>query len=244
MYKITILTSVYSASKHLQGFLENIIEQTVFDECELFLMNGDSPESEIEESIIAPYTSKYKNIRYERLPKDPGIYACWNLMIKSSNSDYITNANVDDRIMPDCIGKHVSLLDNKTDIDVAYCYNIRSHMPNTQPWMVTGNEDMFPTAPFSKELMLQANLPHNHPVWRRSLHDKFGFFEEEKYKSGSDWDFWLRCTVGGSQMELIPEKLGIYYQNPEGMSTKQENMDRNLREVRDIRNHYLKLVHQ
>ena len=88
-------------------------------------------------------------------------------------------------------------------------------MPNTQPWMVTGNEDIFPTAPFSKELMLQANLPHNHPVWRRSLHDKFGYFEEEKYKSGSDWDFWLRCTVGGSKMELIPQKLGIYYQNPD-----------------------------
>ena len=182
MYKVTIITSVYNASKHLSGFLDNIVEQTIFDQCELFLMNGNSPESEIEESIILPYTNQYNNIRYEKLDQDPGIYACWNLMIKNSNSLYITNANVDDRIMPDCIEKHVSLLDSKPDIDVAYCYNVRSHLPNTQPWMVLGNEEIFPTAAFNKELMLQANLPHNHPVWRRSLHDRFEYFEEEKYK--------------------------------------------------------------
>ena len=242
MYKVTIITSVYKSSQHLSGFLENITQQSMFDKCELFLMNANSPDSEIEDRIISNYSSKYKNIRYEKLEQDPGIYACWNLMIKHSNSEYITNANVDDRLMNESISKHVGVLDNDSGIDVAYCYNIRTHMPNTQPWMVTGNEDIFPTAPFSKELILQANLPHNHPVWRRSLHDKFGYFEEEKYKSGSDWDFWLRCTVGGSKMELIPQKLGIYYQNPEGMSTKQENMNRNLQEVKDIRNHYLGLM--
>jgi len=42
-------------------------------------------------------------------------------------------------------------------------------------------------------------------------------------------------------MELIPEKLGIYYRNPEGMSTKPENMDRNLQEVRDIQRSYMGL---
>ena len=238
MYKVTILTSVYKASKHLTGFLDNLLEQTIFDQCELLMLNGNSPEADLEDSIIQPYVDQYDNIRYEKLTQDPGIYACWNLMIKSSESDYITNANVDDRIMPDCLEKHVALLDSKPEVDVAYCFNVRSHLPNTQPWMLTGKEEIFPTAPFNKDLMLQANLPHNHPVWRRSLHYTYGYFEEEKYVSGSDWDFWLRCTVGGSQMELIPEKLGVYYQNPEGMSTKKENMSRNLDEVRRIREYY------
>ena len=238
MYKVTILTSVYKASKHLTGFLDNLLEQTIFDQCELLMLNGNSPEADLEDSIIQPYVDQYDNIRYEKLTQDPGIYACWNLMIKSSESDYITNANVDDRIMPDCLEKHVALLDSKPEVDVAYCFNVRSHLPNTQPWMLTGKEEVFPTAPFNKDLMLQANLPHNHPVWRRSLHYTYGYFEEEKYVSGSDWDFWLRCTVGGSQMELIPEKLGVYYQNPEGMSTKKENMSRNLDEVRRIREYY------
>jgi len=38
--------------------------------------------------------------------------------------------------------------------------------------------------------------------------------------------------------------LGIYYKNPEGMSTKKENMKRNLKEVYDIRTKYTNLLQQ
>ena len=62
MYKVTIITSVYKSSQHLSGFLENITQQSMFDKCELFLMNANSPDSEIEDRIISNYSSKYKNI--------------------------------------------------------------------------------------------------------------------------------------------------------------------------------------
>ena len=91
--------------------------------------------------------------------------------------------------------------------------------------------------------LLECNLPHNHPLWRRSLHDKFGYFNED-YQSGSDWDFFFRCGVGNVGMKLIPKVLGIYYKNPEGMSTKKENMKRNLEEVYIIKNKYRQLIHE
>ena len=40
-------------------------------------------------------------------------------------------------------------------------------------------------------------------------------------------------------MSLIKEPLGIYYKNPEGISTKAENMKRNLKEVQQIRERYI-----
>ena len=76
MEKITIITSLYKASPYLGGFLENITQQTVFNQCELYLLNGNSPENE--EDIILPYLQEYNNIRYQRLDFDPGIYGCWN----------------------------------------------------------------------------------------------------------------------------------------------------------------------
>ena len=39
-------------------------------------------------------------------------------------------------------------------------------------------------------------------------------------------------------MKLIHEVLGVYYKNPEGVSTKSENMERNLNEVDTIRKKY------
>ena len=79
-------------------------------------------------------------------------------------------------------------------------------------------------------------------MWRRSLHEDFGYYNTDDYVSASDWDFFLKCAIGGVKMKLIPEVLGVYYNNPEGMSTKAENMERNLKEVEVIRNKYKALA--
>jgi len=243
--QITVLTSLYKASKFLPQFMEDILNQTFFDQCQWFLLDAASPENEY--SIIQPYLTKYSNIRYERLDKDPGIYACWNYMIRNSDSPYLTNANVDDRMFPTCIGEHAEELDKSLDVDVVYCYNAMVTQPDftykdIQNHIINSQVNVFPTTEYSLDALLQGNLPHNHPVWRRSLHNQFGYFNEQDYKSGSDWDFWLRCGVGHVQMKLIPKVLGVYYKNPEGISTKQENMKRNLEEVYAIKNKYMELV--
>ena len=81
------------------------------------------------------------------------------------------------------------------------------------------------------------NLPHNHPVWRRTLHDKFGLFDEQ-YGSAGDWEFWLRCVKGGAQFKLIPEDLGLYYFNPSGISTSTANQSWKRQEENRIREMY------
>lgn len=233
--KVTIVTSVYKGSEFIEGFLEDIIHQTLFSDCDLYMVEGNSPEKEFD--IVKPYMEQYDNIHYKKLKKDPGIYACWNLAIKETESEYITNANLDDRLLPQSIERHVDLLDAFPEYDVAYCYNATVRQPH-QTWKDFQADIIFGTAPFSPEGMLQGNLPHNHPLWRRSLHEEYGYFEEKKYISASDYDFWLRCTCGGSKFCLIPQILGLYYKNPEGMSTKELNMPRNLQEVRDIQEIY------
>ena len=80
MKKITAITSVFKASQYLPGFMEDIVDQTAFDQCQWYLLDAASPENEF--SIIEPYL-KYDNIKYERLEEDPGIYACWNHMIEN-----------------------------------------------------------------------------------------------------------------------------------------------------------------
>jgi len=237
MSKITILTSVFKGRKHINGFLQDITRQTIFDECELFLLDANSPDNEYE--VIKEYQKKFSNIKYERLDSDPGIYPCWNHMIKNSQSEYITNANLDDRLFSTCLEKHLNFLQTNKSIDVAYCYNVVTNTPDQTEDKLFGQQQIFTTGDFSKQNMLAANLPHNHPLWRRSLHDKFGYFSDE-FASGSDWEFWLRCTFAGVEMALIKEPLGIYYQNPEGMSTKPENMKRNLEEVNTIRGRYMR----
>ena len=88
--------------------------------------------------------------------------------------------------------------------------------------------------------MMRGNLPHNNPMWRKSLHDTHGMFEE-KYRSASDWEFWLRCTYGGAKFLKHPEVLGVYYFNPTGVSTNLEYDDSKREEEKEIFMKYMKL---
>jgi hypothetical protein len=92
---------------------------------------------------------------------------------------------------------------------------------------------------FSKEAMLRGNLPHNNPMWRKSLHDTFGFFRED-YRSASDWEFWLRCTFGGSTFKKTRDAMGVYYFNPQGMSTSKANESWKREEEKEIFQTYVK----
>jgi len=239
MSRITLITSLYKGGKHIEAFLNNVTQQTAWEDCDLFIVDANSPDHEYE--VIKEYMIKHKNIQYEKLLHDPGIYGCWNYIIKNSGAEYLTNANVDDVLFDTCIEKHLALLDSNPDIDLAYCLNVQVLKDGVTPETLTGEEPVFPTGPFSLYNMLMCNLPHNHPVWRSSLNDKYGYFDTS-YHSAADWDFWLRCASLGARFELIPDKLGIYYRNPEGMSSKESNMDRNLKEVGHVRDKFVHML--
>lgn len=239
--KVLIITSVFKGDEYIKGFMEDITSQSYFTDCELFMLDANSPHKEY--TVIKEYMKKYSNITYERLEKDNGLYDCWNYMIKNSNSEYITNANLDDRQFPDSIEKHVEFLDYNQDIDVVYSYNIISNTVIDYKEVLKNKKEysIFPCYQFSPKSLLSTNSPHNHPMWRRSLHEKNGYFSTD-YKSASDWEFWLRCAANGSKMHLIPHVLGIYYHNPNGISTASDNMQRNYAEVSEIYSKYSKII--
>ena len=75
------------------------------------------------------------------------------------------------------------------------------------------------------------------PMWRRSLHDKFGFFNEE-YMTASDADLWLKASKGGSPMKKLDDIVGIYYHNPTGRSSDPVTLKKMINEVNDMRRKY------
>jgi hypothetical protein len=59
-YSISILSTFYKGEEFLEGFLEDITNQTIFDKCELIFVDADSPGKEKE--IVEKYMEKYDNI--------------------------------------------------------------------------------------------------------------------------------------------------------------------------------------
>lgn len=237
--KISIYTSVFDGADIIEGFLEDITNQTIFtDKCELILIHPKTSPGFIEEKkIIKDYLKKFDNIVYKPLKDDPGTYACWNLGVKASTGAYLTNANLDDRKARNSIERYAKELFTNPDVDVVYADSLITNALNETFDVNTSNGRKYTFPEFSFKNLKMVNVLHQCPLYRRELHDKHGMFEE-KYRSASDWEFWLRCASKGTQMKKINEILNIYCFNPKGISTNPENFKWKREEEKEIYTKY------
>jgi FkbM family methyltransferase len=233
---VTLITSVKNAYEYLDQFFENTINQTIFKQCEWIIIDVNQDDKDY--SIIKKYLS-YENILYERIFEDGGLYAIWNYAIKKSKSQFITNFNCDDRRFENSLECQLkTILIN--DSDIVFNPVIISTKPNisTHNLKDITNENNSHIAPTYKKSnlgllsvwfctdkiddIIRHNIIGNCPLWKKNIHKKIGYFDEI-FKSAGDWDFWIRCYFYNCKFKNIKETLGIYYHNPQGLSTDENN---------------------
>jgi glycosyltransferase involved in cell wall biosynthesis len=221
--KVSIVTSLYKAGKYLDHFLSEMTQQTIFDQCELILINANSPDNEGE--IVAPYLKKHSNIVYKELEDDPGVYGVWNMGIELSTGEYITNANVDDIRHHSQIEILARELVNHREVDLVYSTCLVTTQSNESFTNNSSNDRVYPVQSFTKENMIKC-LPGCMPLWRRTMHTNAGMFDRS-YRHAGDWEMWLRAVRAGSTFKKVSGVHGLYYYNPDGLSTAdQHNTDR------------------
>lgn len=215
--RLSIITSIFDGDEFIEGFLKDITKQTIFKDCELILINANSPGNE--EKIINKFIYEYPNIFYFKLPNDPGLYATWNRGIKIASADLICNANIDDRSSFDSFEKHVKELEANPHLDLVYSDYYLTNVPNETfennhySWYVKLEE-------FAPKNMFKC-LPGPRPIWRKSMHERFGFFDES-FTSSGDFEMWNRAMSLGSKLKKIPGVYTLNYLNPKGISTDKE----------------------
>lgn len=220
--KVTIITSLYNGDIFIEGFLQDIVQQTIFNQCELLIINAHSPGNET--PIIEKYCKLYPNIKYIRLSYDPGLYGVWNMGIKLARSSYVTNANVDDRLSYTCYEEHADFLDNSPDIDMVYSDHYISYIANENFYTARALGNVYWIYPeFSKYNNEAYCLGGNHPMWRVSMHDKAGLFDES-FASAGDWEMWIRAGRHGSVFKKLNKNLAVFYINTRGLSSQLRHM--------------------
>ena len=214
-FKVSAIISTYNSEKYIRGCLQDLVDQTLYKQGELEIVIVDSNSQENEQSIIKEFQAKYQNIVYERTPERETLYAAWNRAIKMSKGRYITNANTDDRHRFDALEVMAIFLDTYPEVSLAYPDQLITTVPNDTFVTTQGNRH-WNWPPYSYDQMKQGCCVGSQPMWRKSLHNKYGYFRSEFHCAG-DYEFWVRIASQGENMALIPEVIGLYYFNPQGL---------------------------
>lgn len=215
---VSIITPLFKGEKFIKGFLEDITRQTIFDACELLIVNAHSPENEQE--IIDNYCQKYPNIHIITLDYDTTLYHALNIGIKESSADYLYFAAVDNRLHPQTIELMANELERNSEIDCIYNDYLLTKNPNetfeknSYCWVVN--------LPEFKPHLLNLCITGPQPLWRKSLHTIFGYFKDDFMASGN-WEFWNRVASKGAQFKKINFTGTLIYLNPEGVTTTTQN---------------------
>jgi len=234
-YKCSCFCSYFKGQKFIESYLENVLEQSIFEDIEFVFLDCNSPENE--KDIILPLTKQYANIKYYKLDKDPGLYAGWNTAIKLCSAPIIGNWNIDDKKNQEGLEILLEQFNKNPNLDLVYGFTYVSHIAN-EKYKDNSFNEIYPYYSHSLENLLRNNSPHCMPLWKRSLHDRFGYFDEN-YKTASDGDFWLRCAVGGAKIDMVNHPVGLYYHNPTGRSTDPQFLQQMIDEVNRMRQKYI-----
>lgn len=221
--KVSVFTSVFKGGEFIEGYMKDITRQSIFNNIELILVHPkDSPDFEKEQEIIRSYLDKYSNIVYHQVEKDPGLYASWNIGARLATGEYVGNRNLDDRLHPLQLEKCAKELYLNSNIQGVYFDHFITHVANETFEQNSSGGKRYNFSEFSFQNLKLMNLIHAAPMYKKELHDKFGYYDE-KYRSASDWEFFLRVCQKGSQFKKMSEVLGLYMWNEKGVSTNKEN---------------------
>lgn len=229
---ISFITSIYKGAEWIESFLSNMVSLEEFDTCELILINANSPQLDHEASVIREVQETHPNILHIILDTDPGLYNIWNLGALIASNNYLSNANLDDRKASDFIVSHLQSFasaENEVSLVSAPCITcekkyigfekfVESCSAEEQLWYYNSTE-YYGYPDFFLDFIDQSrqkrivwrNIPHCMPVWRRELHQKYGYFNEVRGGPTADLEFWLRCARQGEIFRNINTPKGLYY---------------------------------
>ena len=212
-YLISAIVSTYNAERFIRGKLEDLLAQSIAKHIEIIVIDSGSQQNE--RCIVEEFQKRYKNIRYVRTEQRETIYQAWNRGIRLATGEFLCNANADDRLRADCIETLLQSLRDHPECVLAYSDRIFTVEENaTFEKHESAGSVHFP--PYSRFSLLERCNIQTAPLWRRSLHDRFGYFDE-RYWSAADYEFWLRVS-GFHDMYHVPQFLVLSFKSQDSVS--------------------------
>lgn len=209
--QVSALVSTYNSERYIKDCIEDLLSQSIIDKIEIIVVNSGSEQNE--SRVVRQYQKKYEHIHLIETPRE-SVYSSWNRAIRSSTGKYLSNCNVDDRHDKKFFELITKILNENPDKVLCYTdYESYKEKKNGRVRLGLRSRGLY-----SRERLLQGNFIGAQPVWRRSVHDEWGFFNE-KFIVAGDYEFWLRISQK-YDFRYLNKPLGVYLFRKDSLERK------------------------
>ena len=215
MPRISVITSLYRCYQYLDNYFDAVDKIINLDECEFLLLFNDPTEEE--DAKIKERIAGKNHFKYYKIDREP-LYATWNRGIKLASGKYCANWNVDDIRLPDSLFRQANALDDNPKCALAYgnTINILRHEDTTGT--INNELDYSET---TKHKFRDSCFLSCFPMWRKSIHDTIGYFDEQ-FKVVGDFEFQIRVAYKYPFVK-VDGILGYFFIGSGGARLSQQN---------------------
>ena len=201
--RLSIIVSLCKQRTLIAGLIDDLTKQTIFPQCELLLIGSKEYNLATD---IAPYLHKYENIRFICMKGSFDEIDLINFAIEQAKAPFLVKVHAGDTHLPHAFQKRVVALESDQSIDVIYNDYWWSYEPHKQAMQCKQND--ISILPEFNPLLFCVALPGPEPMWRKSIHQRFGYFEKEfihKY----EWAFWKKISTKNANFKkmLLPDMV-------------------------------------
>ena len=214
-YRVSAIVSAYNSERYMIDRLQNLIQQSLYQKKQLEIIVVDSFSQQNEGKYVKELMRQFKHIVYIRTAERESVYGAWNRGIRLANGKYIINANTDDRFAESALEKLSDEMETNSDVDAVY-----------GDWLQTGTDnDRFDSASpkkvigypeFNPLLLFHGQITSHAALIRKAVFENIGQFKAD-FKVYGDREFMLRFAVNGLKAKKIPQVVGLYLKNPNGL---------------------------
>lgn len=228
MSDISIITSVYNSENFLPLFLDSVNNQ-LENKFEIIFIDAASSDESLN-IIKSFYFRDGISVKILECENRIGLYEAWNIGIKKSSNNYIMNWNTDDLLYPSSLSIYSKYIEKYNDIDIFYGNHVTINRQN-----INSITEIRMWPDHCHETLLRFCYCGPFPLVKKSAIENCGYFNE-KYKSSSDYDMWLKLSKNNYKFKKIPEFIGGYFYREESISIY--NMQQAQKEDLEIQSKY------
>ncbi len=199
---VSIIIPAYNSGEYIKETVDSALKQT-YKNAEVIVVDDGSTDKT--KMVLAPYV-RDKKIKYI-YQENKGLAGARNTGVRNSKGEYIIFLDADDLFLPEKVVEQVKVLEKNPDFDVCYCD--LTHFTDSNPRKYYHHRYHYPSGNLFEPLLHKQFINPLTVFARRSVFEKYGFFDETLRRS-EDWDLWLKWSHAGVKFFYLDKPLAYY----------------------------------